>query len=78
VDFGTLHIIGNKLGGMGIYTMPEKLFFRDAQLIDETDTYVTVRLKGNMSGTLMAGGLAFGVHRIDKKLVHTLKRTDAR
>jgi hypothetical protein len=73
VSFGTLHIIGNKLGGMGIYTMPEKLFFRNAQVIEETATYVTVRLKGNMSGTLMAGGLAFGVHRIDKKLVHTLK-----
>jgi hypothetical protein len=73
VKFGSLYLIGNKIGGMGIYTMPEELFFPNAQLIEETDAYVTIRLKGNMHATGLFGGMAFGVHRIDKKLVHTLK-----
>jgi len=73
IKFGSLDIMGSKLGGMGIYTMPEELFFENAQLIEETDSYVTVRLSGNMHMTGAFGGMAFGVHRIDKKLVHTLK-----
>jgi hypothetical protein len=73
VNFGSLYLIGNKLGGMGIYTMPEELFFANAQVVEESDSYVTVRLKGNMHATGLFGGMAFGVHRIDKKLVHTLK-----
>lgn len=77
INFGSLHIMGNKLGGMGIYTMPEELFFANAQLIEETDSYVTVRLRGNMHMTGVFGGMAFGVHRIDKKLVHTLKPAKA-
>lgn len=73
VKFGSLYLIGNKLGGMGIYTMPEELSFPNAQLIEETDAHVTVRLKGNMHATGVFGGMAFGVHRIDKKLIHTLQ-----
>jgi hypothetical protein len=74
VSFGSLYIIGNKLGGMGIYTMPEEIYFKDVELIEETDTYVTVRIKkGNMHATGVFGGMAFGIHRIDKNLVHTLK-----
>lgn len=71
VHFGSLYLVGSKMGGMGIYTMPEKLYF-PAQLIEETDKYVTVRLNGRMHNTLMGGGLAFGVHRSNRNLVHTL------
>lgn len=77
VNFGSLYIIGNKVGGFGIYTMPEELYFPNAQLIEETDAYITVRIKGNMHATGLFGGLAFGVHRIDKNLVHTLKPAKA-
>ena len=42
------------------------------QLIEETDTYVTVRLEGHMHNTGVGGGLAFGIHRSNKNLVHTL------
>lgn len=73
VNFGSLYIIGNKMGGMGIYTMPELRYFPNAQLIEETDRYVTVRLIGDMHGTAIMGGMSFGIHRIDKKLVHTLQ-----
>jgi len=71
VHFGSLYLVGSKMGGMGIYSKPEKLYF-PAQLIEETSKYVTVRLNGHMHNTLMGGGLAFGVHRTDRNLVHTL------
>jgi hypothetical protein len=73
VSFGSLYIMGNRLGGMGIYTMPEELVIPNVQLIEETDSYVTVRMRGNMNMTGPFGGMAFGVHRIDRKLVHTLR-----
>ena len=71
VNFGSLYIIGSKVGGMGIYTQPQAIHF-PGQLIEETDSYVTVRLDGHMHNTLMGGGLAFGVHRTSRKLAHTL------
>jgi hypothetical protein len=72
VNFGSLYLMGSKIGGLGIYTMPEQLYFKNAQIVEETPDYVTVRLKGNMHGTVAAGGLAFGLHRISKTLVHTM------
>jgi hypothetical protein len=71
MNFGSLYIIGSKIGGMGIYTKPEDVHFH-AQLIEETDKYVVVRLAGRMHNTLMGGGLAFGVHQADRSLVQTL------
>lgn len=67
VKFGSLHIMGNKLGAAGIYTMPQELHIPDAELIEETRDHVTLRLRGAV------GGMAFGVHRIDRRLIHTLK-----
>jgi hypothetical protein len=58
---------------MGMYTMPEELYFPGAELIEEANEDVIVRLKGNMHATGVFGGMAFGVHQINKKLVHTLK-----
>jgi len=58
---------------VGIYSMPEELFFLNTQLIEETDSQVIVRLRGNMHATGLFGGMAFGVHQIDKKLIHTLQ-----
>jgi len=71
VNYGSLYMIGSKIGGMGIYTKPEDLHFK-GQLIEETDAYVTVRLSGHMHNTVVGGGLVFGIHRSNKNLVHTL------
>lgn len=71
VNYGSLYLVGNKLGGMGIYTKPEDIHFK-GQLIEQTDTYVTVRLGGRMHNTGVGGGLAFGVHRSNRNLIHTL------
>lgn len=71
VNYGSLYIVGNKLGGMGIYTRPEDIHFK-GQLIEETAAYVTVRLGGHMHNTGVGGGLAFGVHRSNRNLIHTL------
>jgi len=71
VNFGSLYIVGSKIGGMGIYTQPQEIHFH-GQLIEDTDSYVTVRLDGHMHNTLLGGGLAFGVHRTSRKLAHTL------
>ncbi len=73
VDFGSLHIIGSKLGGMGFYTMPEELHFPDTELVEEGDDFVIVRRKGNVYRTVMASGLVFGVHYFKKELLHTYK-----
>ena len=71
VKLGSLNLIGNKMGGLGVYTPPEKRFF-NAQLIEETDQYVTVRIELNPHLPILGGGQAFGVQRMDRKLVHTL------
>ncbi|HEY3852339.1 MAG TPA: hypothetical protein VGL87_15290 [Steroidobacteraceae bacterium] len=71
VKFGSLNLIGNKVGGLGIYTPPEKRFF-PAVLIEDTDQYVTVRIATNPHSPALFGGQAFGVQRMDRKLVHTL------
>ncbi|TVO57060.1 hypothetical protein [Denitromonas halophila] len=73
VDFGSLHLLGHKMGGLGIYTMPEELYFAKSQLIEETDSHVTMRVKGVMNTAAVFGGMGFGVHYIHRKLVHTLK-----
>ncbi|WP_444922921.1 hypothetical protein ACJJH9_12110 [Microbulbifer sp. DLAB2-AF] len=71
IDFGSLYIVGNKMGGMGIYTMPEELHFPDTDLVEEGDDYVIIRRQGNMKATGLFGGLAFGVHYFKKDQLHT-------
>lgn len=73
VNFGSLNLIGNKFGGMGMYTMPEDLFFRDSQVVEETDEYVTVRVPGWMNSGVFGGAIAYGVQRMAKSQVHTMK-----
>jgi len=45
--------------------MPEQLYFRDAQLIEETNDYVVVRMEANMHATSFGGGLAFAHSQAD-------------
>ena len=73
VEFGSLNLIGNKFGGMGMYTMPQELFFRDSQVVEETDEYVTVRVPGWINSNVFGGAIAYGVQRMAKSQVHTMK-----
>lgn len=68
VKVGSLYLIGNKMGAMGMYTQANERFVI-AQLLEETDAYVTLRVAGNLHATGVFGGLLPGVHRIDKKLL---------
>ncbi len=72
VKFGSLDLQGNKMGGLGIYTMPETMAYENVQLIEEKDGYVIVRINGNPNATALFGGLLFGVHRMRRDAVHTL------
>jgi hypothetical protein len=72
VNFGSLNLIGSKMGGLGMYTMPEELVFRESQLVEETDEYVTVRVRGVMDSTVFGGATAYGVQRMAKSQVHTM------
>ncbi|MNR58243.1 hypothetical protein D3C85_1791940 [compost metagenome] len=53
--------------------MPEELFFRDSQLLEETDEYVIVRVPGWMDSNAFGGAVAYGVQRMAKSQVHTMK-----
>jgi hypothetical protein len=66
VQIGSLHFIGNKLGGMGIYTMAKDLYVNRAQLVEERDGNVVVRIAAVQSTYL------FGTHVIQRSLVHKL------
>ena len=70
-DIGSLYFQGSKVGGLGIYTMPEEIHFPGTDLVEEGDEYVIVRRQGNMEATVIGGGLIFGVHYFHKDQLHT-------
>jgi hypothetical protein len=47
---------------------------RGAELIEEDDNQVLVRIDGDPSQAASAGGLFFGVHRLRKDQLHTFRR----
>jgi len=67
VKFGSLNFIGNKLGGMGIYTPANEMYFSNAQLIEEKDDRVVVRMKAHPSTFI------FGMHTMARSQVHKLE-----
>lgn len=71
---GSLHLVGEKMGGLGIYTQPEELYFQDAQVINETNSDIIVRMQGNFNAVPFMGGLAFGVHYFKKSLLHKFEK----
>lgn len=73
VNFGSLNLIGSKMGGLGMYVQAEEMFFRDSQVVEETDQYVTVRVPGWIDSNVFGGAIAYGVQRMAKSQVHTMK-----
>lgn len=74
VDVGSLHLVGGRTGG---WMPPTLIVARNAELIEEDEVYVLVRLDGNPSMAASAGGLYFGVHRLRKDQLHTFRRRGA-
>jgi hypothetical protein len=75
VDVGSLYLQGSKVGGMGVYTMPEELHFPNTDLMEEGDNHVVIRLNGNMTSTVIGGGLVFGTHYFERNQLHTYKKS---
>jgi len=67
VKVGTLWLWGERVGGMGIYTEPEELWF-SAQVVGESGEFITTRINAPLGPNL-----AYGVHLIRRDLIHTLK-----
>jgi len=66
VRFGSLWLIGNKIGGMGIYTLAKDQALDHVQVIDERDGNTLVRIPG------FASHYWFGTHLFKRNQVHTL------
>jgi hypothetical protein len=70
-DLGSLHLVGQ--GSYGL--VPANLILaRDAEILEETDGHVLVRIIGDPTQATSAGGLFFGVHWFTPDQLHTLKR----
>jgi len=67
VKFGTLNFIGNKLGGMGIYTAAKDMWLPNVRLIEERDGNVVVRTRAHPSTFI------FGMHTMARSQVHKLE-----
>jgi hypothetical protein len=70
VDVGSLHLVGNRAAGL---VNPMLVLARGAQLIEEDDSRVLVRIDGDPSQPASAGGLFFGVHLLRKAQLHTFR-----
>jgi hypothetical protein len=71
VDLGSLHLVGNRAAGV---VAPTLVLARGAELIEEDDNQVLVRIDGDPSQPASSGGLFFGVHRLRKDQLHTFRR----
>jgi hypothetical protein len=70
VDLGSLHLVGNRAAGL---VAPTLVLARGAELIEEDEEQVLVRIDGDPSQPASAGGLFFGVHRLRKDQLHTFR-----
>ncbi len=70
VDIGSLHLVGHRVGGL---VAPTVVVARGAELIEEDDEKVLVRIDGDPSKPASAGGLFYGVHRLRKDQLHTFR-----
>ena len=62
VNLGSLNLLGSKMGGLGIYTKPEDMYFANSQILEETDEYVIARVPGMMESNVFGGAIAYGVN----------------
>ncbi len=70
VDIGSLHLVGNRTAGL---VSPMIVIARSAELIEQDEQHVLVRVDGDPSQPAAAGGLFFGVHRLRKDQLHTFR-----
>ena len=70
-EIGSLHLVGGKAAGL---VSPMIVISRDADLIQDSNDTVVVRMPGEMSNSGTAGGLFFGVHYFRKDQLHTFKK----
>jgi hypothetical protein len=70
-EIGSLHLVGGKAAGL---VSPMIVISKDADVIQESNNTVVVRMPGEMSNPGTAGGLFFGVHYFRKDQLHTFKK----
>lgn len=71
VDVGSLHLVGSKANGL---LLPTLMTAKDSELVEEDPRQVLVRIAGNPSLPVGAGGLLFGVHLLPRDQLHTYVR----
>jgi hypothetical protein len=67
VKFGSLNFIGNKLGGLGIYTAAKDMWVPKTRVIDERDDSIVVRTAAHPSSFI------YGMHTMARSQVHRLE-----
>ncbi len=70
-DVGSLHLVGGKAAGL---ISPTVIISKGADVLQDSNGHVIVRLAGEMSNAGTAGGLFFGVHYLHKDQLHTFKK----
>ena len=70
-EVGSLHLVGGRASGL---LSPTLVRAKNADVIEETDDRVIVRLPGFMGMAGTGGGLFFGVHILRKDQLHTFKK----
>jgi hypothetical protein len=70
-ELGSLHLVGGKAAGL---LSPTLLVSKEADVLEETDEHVVVRMPGEMANAGTTGGLFFGVHYFRKSQLHTFKK----
>lgn len=70
-DIGSLHLVGGRAAGL---MSPTIFISKGADVIEEAQDHVVVRMPGDMSNLGTAGGLFFGVHYLRKEQLYTFKK----
>ncbi len=68
--FGSYYLVGSRVGGL----MPASLMVaREAQILEEDDSHVVLRSRGDIKADATEGALTFGVHYFRKEQLQTFK-----
>ena len=70
-DIGSMHLNCGKLAGL---LSPSLLLARGAEILEDGQDHLIVRIAGDLSQPGSAGGLMYGVHYLRKEQIHTLNR----
>lgn len=70
-EVGSLYIVGGNISGI---ISPTVSTFKNAEIIYETTSTLTISIPGDPTGKAKNGGMAFGIHYFEKDQLHTLIR----